>query len=117
MTAAAAGSDGDGDGGHNGQPDRREGATAAAAAGGVTGVHEAEAWVDPISRAEPSRGERSKVETQEWRLGAIPVSPSFPVFWAPIRLPSESGRSDRLPSGGSQKYRLRLAQPCYGLVK
>ena len=75
----------DGDGGHNGQPDQREGATAAA--GGVTGVHEAEAWVDPISRAEPSRGERSKVETQEWRLGAIPVSPSFPVFLGPDSTP------------------------------
>ena len=72
-------------------------------------------WADFASRAEPRQ--EVEVETQEWRLGAIPVSPSFPVFWAPIRLPSESGRSDHLPSGGSQKYRLCLAQPCYGLVK
>ena len=76
MTAAVV--DSDGNGGCNELPDQREGATAAA--GGVTGVHQAEAWVDPISRTEPSRGKRSKVETQEWRLGAIPVSPSFPVF-------------------------------------
>ena len=76
-----------GDGGYNEQPDRQEGATAAAAAGGVTGFHEAEAWVDPISQAEPSRDERSKVETQEWRLGAIPVSPSFPVFLVPDLTP------------------------------
>ena len=53
-----------GDGGCNEQPDRREGAMAATA-GGVTGVHEAEASVDPISRAEPIRGEMSKVDTQE----------------------------------------------------
>ena len=55
MTAAVAGSDGDS--GRNGQPGRWEGATATAAAGGVAGVHEAEAWVDPILRAEPSRAE------------------------------------------------------------
>ena len=85
MTAAVAGSDGDG--GRNEQPDWREGATLAAAAGGVTGVHEDDAWVDPISRSEPSRGKRLKVETQEWRLGAIPVSPSFPVFLGPDSKP------------------------------
>ena len=85
MTAAVAGSDGDG--GHNEQPDRREEATAAAVAVGVTGVHEVEAWVYPILRAEPSRGERSEVETQEWRLGAIPVSPSFPVLLGPDSTP------------------------------
>ena len=44
----AAVADSDGDGRRNEQPDRREGATAAAVAGGVTGVHEDEAWVDPI---------------------------------------------------------------------
>ena len=66
-------------GGYSKQPDRQEGATVAAS-GCITGVHEAEDWVDPISQAEPSRGERLKVETQEWRLGAIPVSPSIPVF-------------------------------------
>ena len=73
-----------GEGGRNEQPDRQEGA---AAAGRVIGVHEAETWVDPILRAEPSQGERSKVETQEWRLGAIPVSPSFPVFLGPDSTP------------------------------
>ena len=45
VTAAVAGSDGDG--GRNEQPDRREEATAVAA-GGVNGVQKAEAWVDPI---------------------------------------------------------------------
>ena len=77
----------DGGGGHNGQPDRREGATAAAAAGGVTGVHEAEAWVDPILQAAPSQGKRSKVGTQEWPLDAIPASPYFQVFLAPDSTP------------------------------
>ena len=54
MTAAVA--DSDGDGSCNEQPDRQEEAAAAAAAvGGVTGVHEAKASVDPISRAKPSQ--------------------------------------------------------------
>ena len=57
-------------------------ATAAAAeGGGVTGVHEADAWVDPISRADPSRGKSTKVETLECRLKAPPpcfcLSPYF----------------------------------------
>ena len=39
--------------------------------GGVTRVHEADALVDPILRAEPRRGERMKVETLEWRLKAL----------------------------------------------
>ena len=47
MTVAVAESDDDS--GCNELPDRQEEATAAAAAaGGVTGVHEAEAWVNPI---------------------------------------------------------------------
>ena len=49
--------------------------------GCVTGVHEADYWVDPISRAEPSRGERTKVKILEWRLKALhtyfPISRIF----------------------------------------
>ena len=79
VTAAVA--DSDGNGGCNELPDRREGATAAAA-GDVTGVHEAEAWVDPISQTEPSRGERSKVEhpgVAPRRYSRISVFPSILV--------------------------------------
>ena len=85
MTATVA--DSDGDRGRNEQPDRWEGATALEAVGGVTVVHEAEAWVDLISRADPSRAKSSKEETQEWLLDAILVSPSFPVFLGPDLTP------------------------------
>ena len=52
--------------------------------GSVTGVHEADAWVDPISRPEPIRGERTKVETLEWRKKAL-ISCFYlsPYFWFP----------------------------------
>ena len=60
---------------------------APAAAGSITEVHEAEAWVDLISQDEPSRHERSKMETQEWHLGAIPVSLPFPVILFPESTP------------------------------
>ena len=61
----------------------------AAVVGGVKGVHEDDAWVDPILRAEPSRGKRTKMETLEWRLKALfpcfCLSPYFPPdlthFW------------------------------------
>ena len=76
-----------GSGGCSEQPDRREGATAASAAGGVTEVHEAVSWVNLISQAQPILVKRSKEETQKWRLGAIPVSPSFPVFLFPDSTP------------------------------
>ena len=49
----------------------------AAAEGGVTGVHKASAWVDPILRAKLSRGERKKVETLECLLKAL--LPCFPL--------------------------------------
>ena len=56
----------------------------AAAEGGVTGVHDGDAWVDPILRADPSRGERTKLETLEWRLKALlPCLPLSPYFLFP----------------------------------
>ena len=80
-TVMEAVAESDGDGGCNEQPYLQERATTAVgAAGSVTRVHEVQNWVDLTSRTEPNQGERSKVETQEWRLGAITVSPSFPVF-------------------------------------
>ena len=75
-----------GSGGCSKQPDQQEGAVAVAAVG-VIRVHEAEAWVDPFSQAEPSVGKRSKVDTLEWRIGAIPVSLYFPVFLFPDSTP------------------------------
>ena len=41
-------------------------------------------WADFASRAKPIRGERTKVETLEWRLKALlPLFPTFPVFLVP----------------------------------
>ena len=60
-------------------------AAAATAAGGVTRVHEADAWVDPISQAEQSQGERTKVKTLEWHLKALfPCFCLSPYFCSPI---------------------------------
>ena len=57
---------------------------AAAAEGGVTRVHEADAWVDQISQANPSRGERMNVETLEWCLKALlPCFRLSPYFLFP----------------------------------
>ena len=77
-----------GDWGCNEQPKRREGATAAAAAGGIHRVQEAEALVDPILRAETSRGKRSEVETLEFRLKALfPCQRLSPHFQTPDSTP------------------------------
>ena len=61
---------------------------------------------------DPSRGERKKVETLEWRLNVLPqcfwISPYF-LF--PNFPSSNIWRSERLRSEGNQKYRLCLAQP------
>ena len=56
----------------------------AATEGGVTGVHEADAWVDPILRAKPVRDKMMKLETLDWRLKAL--LPCFRIslyFWFP----------------------------------
>ena len=61
---------------------------AAAAAGAVIEVHEADTWVDPISRAERSLGKMLKVETLEWRLKALLLCFClFPYFWFPDSTP------------------------------
>ena len=52
-------------------------------ANGVTGVHEAGAWVEPRF-SDPSQGERTKVETLEWRIKVLlPCFWIYPYFWFP----------------------------------
>ena len=56
----------------------------AAAADSYNRLHEAEIWVDPISRAEPSQTEpRQKGNSRDPGVppkGVIPSSPSLPIF-------------------------------------
>ena len=74
-------------------------------------VHEADSWVELLFR-EPSRGERKKGETLEWRLKTLLLCFQISLYFGSPTFPSfRIWRSDRLPSKGNQKYRLCLAQP------
>ena len=79
----------DGGSSSGGQTQQRKQATVPVAeAGSVTGVREADAWVDPILRAQPSKGTMLKVVTLELRLK--PLFQYFhlsPYCWFPDSTP------------------------------
>ena len=91
---------------------------AAAAEGGVTGFHNADAWVDPnfASRADPRQNDKSG-NTQVAPKGATPMFPTFPVFLVPridplLVLDVLTVFSQR----GTKNTDYTCLSPCYGLV-
>ena len=80
-------------------------------AGIITGVHKADAWLEPdfVSRAG---------NTQVTPKGATSVFPAFPLFLVSPNFPSSCfWWYECLPSEGNQKYRLCLAHPLIWIIQ